>query len=273
MKEKKEDIKVTAITKKYLVCLFGLLVLTVLIIVKPAVNSTITMVYYTASFIAVFLMTFLVTCEAFTYKDYIIKAVYYLSDLFSIFIVCCAIIQSLFVFGFFRANVSGHSMYPTLQEDNNLIVRSTRNVNNFDIIVIEYSDEINGKYHTMTGDDLLIKRLIAKGGDTFNYRNGMLFLNGEYYEEEYANYKGNNISSPFDGRDTFSINLSKYVGDGLSYDEKTDLYTVWEGYYFAMGDNRYNSLDSRSFGMFRESQIVGKAKYRFHNLFDWEALD
>ena len=273
MKNKKEDIKVTAITKKYLVCLFGLLVLTVLIIVKPAVNSTITMVYYTASFLAVSLMTILVTCEAFTYKDVIMRMVYYISDLFSIFIVCCCMIQALFVFGYFRANVSGHSMYPTLQEDNNLIVRSSKNVKNFDIIVIEYDDKINGKYHKMTGDDLLIKRLIAKGGDSFNYRNGSLYLNGVFYDEDYANYKGNNLGNPYDGKNTFSINLSKFVGDGLSYDAESDLYTVWDGYYFAMGDNRYNSLDSRSFGMFREQQIVGRAAYRFHGLFDWEALD
>ena len=272
MKTKKEDIKVTAITKKYLVCLFGLLALTILIIVKPAVNSTITMVYYTASFLAVALMTVLVTCEAFTYKDYIMKAVYYISDLFSIFILCCAVIQSLFVFGFFRANVSGHSMYPTLQEDNNLIVRSSSNVKNFDIIVIDYDDSINGKYHKMSDDELLIKRLIAKGGDTFNYRNGVLYLNGVYYDENYANYKGNNLSNPFDGRDTFSIDLSRFVGDGLSYDEKNDLYIVWDGYYFAMGDNRLNSLDSRSFGMFRKTQIVGRAVYRFHGLFNWEKL-
>lgn len=273
MKEKKEDIKVTTITKKYLVCLFGLLILTVLIILKPAVNSTITIIYYAASFAAVMLMTVLVTCEAFTYKDYIIRAVYYISDLFSVFIVCCCIIQSLFVFGFFRANVSGKSMYPTLQDGNTLIVRSTKNVKNFDIIVIEYQDEINGKYHRMIDeDDLLIKRLIAKGGDSFNIRNGSLYLNGTYYDEYYANYHGDNADGTNDGKEFFSIDLHKFVGDGLSYDEENDLYVVWEDYYFAMGDNRYNSLDSRSFGLFHKSQIVGVAKYRFHGLFTWETL-
>ena len=274
MKEKKEDIKVTTITKKYLVCLFGLLVLTILIIVKPAVNSTITMVYYIVSFVAIMGMTVLVTCEAFTYKDYIIKVVYYISDMFSVFVVCCCIIQSLFVFGYFRANVSGKSMYSTLQDGNTLIVRSTKNVNNFDIIVIEYQDEINGKYHKMVDeDDLLIKRLIAKGGDSFNIRNGSLLLNGVYYDEYYANYLGDNANGTNEGKEYFAIDLRKFVGDGLSYDEESDLYTVWDGYYFAMGDNRYNSLDSRSFGLFQKSQIVGIAKYRFHGLFNWETLN
>lgn len=274
MKEKKEDIKVTTITKKYLVCLFGLLALTVLIILKPAVNSTVTMVYYVVSFIAVMLMTLLVSCEAYSYKNYIIKTVYYISDIFSVFVVCCCIIQSLFVFGFFRANVSGKSMFPTLKDGNTLIVRTTSNVENFDIIVIEYQDDINGKYHKMNEeDDLLIKRLIAKGGDKFNIRNGILYLNGTYYDEYYANYLGDFSDGTNTGGETFSIDLHKFVGDGLSYDEENDLYIVWEDYYFAMGDNRYNSLDSRGFGMFRKSQIIGKAKYRFHGLFDWENLD
>ena len=276
MKEKKEDIKITSITKKYLVCLFGLFILTILIILKPAVNSTVTIIYYSACFIAVMTMTFLVTCELFSNKDYIMRIVYYISDLFSIFIVCCTIIQALFVFGFFRANVSGRSMYPTLHDGDTLIVRTSRNVNNFDIVVIEYDEEINGKYHGMNDeDDLLIKRLIAKGGDSFNIRNGKLYLNDVIYDEPYANYHGNNLTSDTGNNidNHFNINLSQFVGDGLSYDEATDLYTVWDGYYFAMGDNRYNSLDSRSFGMFREKQIIGRASYRFDGLFDWYKIE
>ena len=92
------------------------------------------------------------------------------------------------------------------------------------------------------------------------------------YEEEYANYHGNNLDSITNAKDYFSIDLHKYIGDGLSYDEETGMYKVWDDYYFVMGDNRFNSLDSRSFGLFHKSQIVGIAKYRFQGIINWENI-
>lgn len=270
MKENRDVISYKSITNKYLACLIGLLILTVLFFLKPAVNSEISKIYYFASFIAVCVATVLINSVGFLYKDRVFNLSYYICDFFSLFIIACCIFQGLFIFGWFKANVSGKSMFPTLDNNDILIVRSTSKVKNFDIIIIEYDDEINGKYSKMSDEDnLLVKRLIAKGGDSFKIVEGQLYLNGNIYDESYANY--NAINGPAKGN--FTVNLQQFVGDGISYDKVTGLYTVWDGYYFAMGDNRNNSRDSRDFGLFKESQIIGKLSYRLNGMFDWEKVE
>ncbi len=56
----------------------------------------------------------------------------------------------------------------------------------------------------------------------------------------------------------------KFYIDGA----ETNKYTVETNYYFMMGDNRHNSLDSRFWGFVKRKEIVGKAWFTY---FSWDS--
>ncbi len=87
----------------------------------------------------------------------------------------------------------------------------------------------------------LIKRVIGIPGDTIEIQDNILYVNGEAQIEKYARI------DPFE-----NIVLNNEL-------EKT---VVLPGELFVMGDNRGQSLDSRSFGKINQSWVEGKAILR-----------
>ena len=74
--------------------------------------------------------------------------------------------------------VKGSSMLPTLEDGNKLIVNKLvyhiGDLERFDVIV----------FHATEQDDY-VKRIIGLPGDTVEYTNGQLYINGKLHEEEY----------------------------------------------------------------------------------------
>jgi len=80
----------------------------------------------------------------------------------------------------------------------------------------------------------LIKRVIGLPGDHIQIKEGSVYLNGEKLEENYLDK---------------SVFTESFV--------LTD-FTVPEGYYFMMGDNRERSSDSRTIGCIPKKKIEGR---------------
>lgn len=153
-----------------------------------------------------------------------------------------AFIGSIFIvtylFLFRPTAVKGASMESTLHNNDRLILSSLtykfRGVERGDIVA--FRSPVNSNID-------LIKRVIALPGDRIMVKNSHVYLNGNQLSEPYA------------------------VGKTLLWEEgymkEGQEYTLEKGSFWAMGDNRERSSDSRMFGPVELDTILGQAAFRF----------
>lgn len=156
-------------------------------------------------------------------------------DWYEAMIFALVILVAVFSFFFRIIMVNGSSMVPTLSGGDRLVIWGAGYTPACgDVIVVDgYIDY--GKP--------LVKRIIAKGGDTvdIDFTSGEVSVNGNVLEEPY-------IAEP--------THVSSDVTFPLVVPENT---------VFVMGDNRNGSTDSRnsSVGFIDERDIMGKVVFRF----------
>ena len=111
----------------------------------------------------------------------------------------------------------------------------------------------------------VVKRIIGVPGDRIHLREGSVFRNGDKLAEPYVMHKGPTFNpyrdnfpgvSPSDFNNVtpeWSMTMSQYIqGDDL---------VVPSNSYFAMGDNRDVSYDSRYWGFIPRENVIGRPMF------------
>ena len=119
-----------------------------------------------------------------------------------------------------------------------------------DIIVFRYPVDIKQTF---------VKRVIGVPGDRIRIENKQLIRNGARIDEKYKVHKTEYVDSY---RDNFPsqpyLQLSEGAVEMLEKNVQNGEIVVPPNSYFAMGDNRDNSLDSRYWGFVPRQNIIGK---------------
>ncbi len=124
-----------------------------------------------------------------------------------------------------------------------------------DIIVFRHPTLLQENY---------VKRVIGVPGDHIKLENRQLILNGHAVREPYVihifpfpdPYRDNFPAAPFEPAG--DERMSDRAEQMLEHDVVNGELVVPPGNYFAMGDNRDNSLDSRYWGLVPRENIIGK---------------
>ncbi|MEZ4813318.1 MAG: signal peptidase I [Caldisericia bacterium] len=145
------------------------------------------------------------------------------------------------IYAFEPRGVRQSSMYPTIEDHDRVFINKmcyyTSKPNRGDVIVFHPNKG--------SGDDL-IKRVIGLPGESISISGDDVYINGKLFVEDLDKQK---TDYKQDFNETPEISEK---GIKLDSDE-----------YYVVGDNRNVSMDSRSFGPIKSSQIVGKAFFVF----------
>ncbi|MFG2110978.1 signal peptidase I [Micromonospora chersina] len=139
-----------------------------------------------------------------------------------------AVVAAIVASGVFVAEpmrVPTGSMRPTLQPGDHVLVGKLAEPGRGDLAVFARSGELS------------VKRVVALGGDEIGIEDGELVVNGRTVEEPYVDHR---------------------LLDGVYFGPVT----VPPGSVFVLGDNRTDSIDSRTFGPVARSDVLGRVVLR-----------
>jgi signal peptidase I len=112
----------------------------------------------------------------------------------------------------------------------------------------------------------VVKRIMGIPGDHIHLREGLVYRNGEKLDESYVIHSGPDVYNPY--RDNFPLVApSEYNNVTLAWQLSMRQYIQGEDLivppdsYFAMGDNRDVSYDSRYWGFIPKENVIGRPMF------------
>ncbi len=205
---------------------------------------------------------------------------------------CVFVIKS---FIFMPIRVDGRSMSPTLADGERLAVtvydaRIYNGIERGDVVICHYPERTNKDsiLHLFTVKTDFVKRVVGMPGDTVKRVNGVTYVNDvaldpntHVYSRQAVKDENGGYTDIY-GRPISEENLHNYY---IDYE-----YVLKDKEYFVVGDNRYNSHDSREWngpdvepyyvnnvtgdvGPITLDMIVGRAKAVFWPLGDMRAVE
>lgn len=134
---------------------------------------------------------------------------------------------------FIPTDVTGISMYPTLNPNDRVVMSTVSSIDRFDIVV--FTDSMN---------KTVVKRVIGLPGDSVRYEQDKLYINNKVVKE------------PFLNRSEISDEPGLWTSNFTMINDNAN--EVPDGHYFVMGDNRRYSYDSRFYGSISSEEVLGE---------------
>ena len=145
--------------------------------------------------------------------------------------------------------VLGPSMNPTLVEKDAVLLNKFAyrigKIRRGDVVALNYN-----------GEKFMVKRVIGLPGEKIEYKNNVLYINDEPFQEKYLGSDVETEDFLVSGSKVYTVNYNVDTLENLESD------VIPEDMYLVLGDNRQNSEDSRYYGLIKKEDIIGKTTIR-----------